>query len=125
MSFRKKYNRIGFAVIAFLAAAPVAPTEAFRYEPHGRRDPFVPLIGQQRGAMPRLRDVTSVHELNLEGIAAGSGGKRMAVMNGEMLRENEKVGEIEVKKITSNTVTVLIDGNYHIVRLPEEGGAKE
>ncbi len=98
--------------------------ESFRYEAKGRRDPFVPLIGPDKGVVAGLEDVTSIDDVNLEGIAAGAAGTRIAILNGEMLKEGAKVGVLEVKKISEKTVTLMIGGKKYNVSLPEEGGPK-
>ncbi|MCX5686866.1 MAG: hypothetical protein NTW09_05370 [Candidatus Omnitrophica bacterium] len=101
-----------------------AECESYRYEPHGRRDPFVPLIGQDKVVAAGLTDVTSVEDIKLEGIAIGSNGKRTAIMNGEIVKEEYKAGEIVIKKIDPKSVTLLINNKEFKVSLPEEGGPK-
>ena len=89
-----------------------------------KRDPFVPLIGQEKTQVTGLSDVASIEDIRLEGIAAGADGKKAVMMNGEILNENEKIGEVEVKKIETKSVTILISGKAFSLELPEEGGAK-
>lgn len=99
-----------------------ASAKVFQYEAHGRRDPFVPLIGKEKPMVVRIEDVVSTDDLRLEGIAIGAKGERIAILNGEMLKEKRKIGDLEVKKITERTVTVSIGGQDHIIKLSEEGG---
>jgi hypothetical protein len=103
---------------------PMAESQIFRYESHGKRDPFVPLIGQDKAAAAGLIDVTSVEDIKIEGIAVRADGKRTAIINGELMKENDKVGEVEVVKIDPRSVTILISGKEFKVKLPEEGGSK-
>ena len=63
-----------FAIIA--AAASFASGSAFQYDPHGKRDPFVPLIGAGKAAVTRLEDIVSIEDIRLEGIAIGGKGRR-------------------------------------------------
>ena len=91
------------------------------YDAHGRRDPFIPLIGQEKNVSARLTDVRSVYEVDLEGIAMGADGKRLAIINGEIMKVGDRVGDLEVKKIELNSVTISIDGNLHTINLTEEG----
>ncbi len=112
-----------FTVFLIKAAFCVSP-ENFRYESRGKRDPFVPLIGQDKPSIAKLEDITSIEDVNLEGIAIGAKGQRVVMINGEILKENNKVGEIEIKKIDRKAVTLLIGGKAHTIKLPEEGGLK-
>ena len=64
-----------------LAVAAGAAPDNFKYESRGKRDPFVPLVGQAQGAIGKLMDVTSADDLRLEGIALGGGGKNTAIIN--------------------------------------------
>lgn len=115
-----------FAVCVVMIAGSASYTspKASAYEPHGRRDPFVPLIGKERPTVVRIEDVMSIDDLKLEGIAIGAKGERIAILNGEMLKEKKKIGDLEVKKITKRTVTISISGQDHIIKLSEEGGTE-
>lgn len=99
--------------------------ESFKYEPHGKRDPFVPLIGQDRIVAAGLADITSVEDVRLEGIAVRSDGGKTAIINGEIVKEGFKEGELVIKKIERKHVIILIGGKEFSINLPEEGGAKE
>ncbi len=105
--------------ITLLLAIAVASTmffisrgssEVYKYESHGKRDPFVPLVGVDRPAVSRLQDVTSIGDIRLEGIASRSNGKLVAILNGEIVKEGDSFGVIKVRKITNKTVTIDVDG---------------
>ena len=104
--------------VAFTAA------EDFKYGSHGKRDPFVPLVGQDKSAATSLIDITAFEDLKLEGIALGSGGKNTAIINGEMVKAGRKIGEIDIKKITANTVDLVIGNKPYTLKLSEQGGQK-
>lgn len=97
--------------------------ENFHYYSHGKRDPFVPLVGREKPAVMKLEDITSAEEVKLEGIV-GTGDKRSAIVNGEIMEEGDKVGEIEIKKITKRAVTMTISDAEYTIPLYEEGGGK-
>ncbi len=61
-------------------------------------------------------------DVRLEGIATGQSGKRTAIINGEMVKEKFRSGEVEVKKISKDSVVLSIGGNEHTVKLSEDGG---
>lgn len=96
---------------------------AFKYESKGKRDPFVPLIGRERGKSAGLESIRSIQDVNLEGIAIGASGKNIAILNGQMVRENDKFGVLKIKKISQKSVQLSIDGDNHTLNLqePEKG----
>lgn len=98
--------------------------ESFQYESKGKRDPFVPLIGSGKAVTTGLEDIVSIDDVNLEGIAVGLRGKRIAVINGQLLKENEKIGNLKIIRITDKMVTLSINDKVYQLNLPEEGGAK-
>lgn len=117
-------------VFLFLIAASAGISflynaEAFQYESKGKRDPFVPLVGAEKPAAARLADVTSVEDMRLEGVVLGAKGGAAAIINGELIKSGDKVGDIIVKSITKTTVTLSVGGKVHELKLPEEGGQKE
>jgi hypothetical protein len=102
-----------------------SPADAFQYESKGKRDPFVPLVGMDRPAVARLEDVSSADDLKLVGLAVGSGGRKVAVLNGEAMKEGDRVGEVELKRVNKKSATIAIGGRSYEIFLPgEEGGAK-
>ncbi|MCX5680090.1 MAG: hypothetical protein NTZ95_05495 [Candidatus Omnitrophica bacterium] len=111
-------------LVLFIGLESGAGAENFEYNSHGRRDPFVPLVGSERPAVTKLADITSVEDIRLEGIVSGAGGDMGAMMNGEMMKVNDKVGDIVVKSITKAAVTLTIGGKEYQLKLPEEGGQK-
>ncbi|MDP3804074.1 MAG: hypothetical protein Q8Q87_00820 [Candidatus Omnitrophota bacterium] len=118
-------KRIFFiALIFLLVASAEGSCESYKYEPHGRRDPFVPLIGQDKAAAAGLADVTSIEEIKLEGIAINANGKRTAIMNGEIVKEGDKTGDVQILKVGHKSVTLLINDKEFKVSLPEEGGSR-
>ena len=114
---------ITLAILTILSQCALC--DGFKYESRGKRDPFVPLVGGSRPAVIKLEDVTSADDVKVEGIAIGAQGKKAAILNGEVLKENDKVGEVELKKIDRKSIVVVIGGKSYNLYLPgEEGGAK-
>lgn len=108
------------------AAVFISPVtgDDYQYDSHGKRDPFVPLISIDRPAVSRLEDVTSIMDVKLEGIASSPGGKMAAILNGEIAKEGDRFGDIEIKNITKKTVTIVMGGKNYNIDLVEEGGSK-
>jgi len=93
--------------------------EGYKYDSHGKRDPFIPLVGVDRPAVSRLEDITSIADIRLEGIATRPKGRLVAILNGEIVKEGDRFGSIEIKKITKKTVTIEIDGNSFDINFVE------
>ena len=108
---------LSFVTVVF-AVSP-GSGENFQYESHGKRDPFIPLVGIERPATSSLEDITSIGEVKLEGIASRPGGKLIAILNGEIVKEGDRFGEIQIKKITKKTVTIVMGGKNYTVDLVE------
>ncbi|MCM8761381.1 MAG: hypothetical protein NC938_01915 [Candidatus Omnitrophica bacterium] len=113
------------SIILLVMIVPLGHCENFQYESHGKRDPFVPLVGVDRPAAGRLEEITSVADIRLEGIATGAGKSMVAILNGEVVKEGDKFGDIEIKKITGRKVSILFGGKpYEMSLTEEEGGIK-
>lgn len=112
------------AAAALTGICAFAQTGLFKYESHGKRDPFVSLVGPEKTASTRLEDVLSADEIRLEGIGMGARGARNAIVNGQILKVGDRVGEIEVKDISEKSVTLTIGGKAAQIDLPEQGGFK-
>ena len=116
------------AIITFLAllgSLGFLKAEQPGYDSHGKRDPLVPLIGQEKpGGVVKFADIASVDDVKLEGIAGETTGHKTAIINGELVKEGFRSGEVQVGKITKNSVTLTISGKEFTINLPEEGGRK-
>ena len=109
--------------LAIVSAAGVfGHCEAHKYDPAGRRDPFVPLAGPDRPVASGLENIASVDDIRLEGIAISPKGKSRAILNGEMVKENDRIGNIEIKKIEKKQVIITFGGVERTLTLFEEGG---
>jgi hypothetical protein len=96
------------------------PTEsALTYDSKGKRDPFVPLIGQERVMSANLDAIVSPEDLKLEGIATVAGTKRIAIINGQMVKDNDKFGVIKIKSILRDRVELSIEGSDYTLTLQE------
>ena len=114
------------AMVFFMACAYVsyAHCDDFKYESRGKRDPFVPLVGSERPAVMKLEDIVSIEDVRLEGIAVGAKGDMVAIMNGEMVKERDKFGDVEIKSISKKIVVFLINRTEYTINLSEDGGKK-
>ena len=125
LGFRVKGLGFVFAIaLVVIATASSVNAQNAQYESRGKRDPFVSLVGPEKASSAKLEDVLSVDELKLEGIASGAKGSRSAIINGELVKKSDKVGEVEIKDISERSVTVLLSGKVYDINLPEQGGPK-
>jgi hypothetical protein len=118
------YKKIVY-IIGVIAVVALFSDAGFGYESKGKRDPFVPLIGQDKGTSSAgLEGVISAQDITLEGIAVGPSGKNIAILNGQIVKEKDKFGLLQIKKISKKTVEISIDGKIHKLSLQEEKGKK-
>ena len=116
---------IALYLIAKGLSAPYAYGEkpagvAFEYESSGKRDPFISLIWQEKAKkISGLEDITSIEDIRLEGIAMGAGGKKAAILNGRMVKDNDLFGVLRIKNISQSTVQLSIEGKDYTLELPK------
>jgi hypothetical protein len=94
-----------WVVISFLlmTSSVHAQEEKFVYGDHGRRDPMKPLVSPTITFVDYETDFR-VTDLRLEGIMSGQDGQSIAVINGQIVKTNDKVGEFVIMRITTDTV---------------------
>jgi Tfp pilus assembly protein PilP len=125
-------------------AAPVAPAEAYSYNPEGRRDPFVSLLnrgedfraGGTRGQRPEGLRGLLISEVTLRGLVKSQGGF-VAILQGPdnrtyIVRPNDRLFDGTVRTITAEGVVFLQEVNdplslvkqrevRKLLRAPQEG----
>ena len=115
-----KKSFILFWTIAFLAVSVPGHLYAFNYEAHGRRDPFVPLIGvAESGHMSGARGILTVEDVSLQGIVVGPNGQSAVVINGELMQEGQMIERLLVESIGDNVVVIKIDEEKFYLKLYE------
>jgi len=110
----------------FLLAIPFLPCLAessdtkYVYDSHGKRDPFVPLVGSDKaGSAESLEEVMSIDDVYLQGVASDSVGQKIAILNGQMIKEGQTIGRVTVKSISQNKVAILIDDREYELNIYE------
>ncbi len=88
----------------------------FVYDAKAKRDPLIPLVGERRETIA-IEDILSIEDVSLEGIAVGPKGSRVAILNGSMLKEGDRAGGMEIRKISEQTVIVFKDGREYELSL--------
>jgi hypothetical protein len=92
--------------------------EPFRYDGGGLRDPFLPLV-TEGGALVNYDRDPAVSELVLEGIVF-DGSRSLAVINGDIFQEGQKVGLYLLDRIASDRVLLSRDGETFMLQLNKE-----
>lgn len=98
-------------------AAGVFAEEAYVYDPHGRRDPFVPLLGVSARTAGSLEDIMGIEDVSFQGVAVDSAGRKVVVINGEMIVEGQTIGRLTIKKILNEEVILIIDENEYTLNI--------
>src|SRR5471030_1931764 len=92
--------------VLLLSANSVYAQEAFVYDDHGKRDPFVPLVSST-GMVVTYDEDLSVNDLVLEGIVADASGNNVAIVNGKVVKAHDQIGPYLVDVITVDHVEFL------------------
>lgn len=93
--------------------------EQFLYDAKGKRDPFIPLVTPD-GRLLKLEQEEGVAGLLLEGIIYDKNGTSCAIVNSEIVRIGDKVGEFQVLKIEEKKVIFIKEGQIIEVELKKE-----
>jgi Tfp pilus assembly protein PilP len=110
------------------AAAP-PPTPAFTYDPAGRRDPFISLVGrggtpETSGARPAGLPGMLIHEVSLKGIMKERSGFVALVQGTDRktytVRQGQRLLDGAVKSITADTVIFAQDVNDPLSTVKEK-----
>ncbi len=115
--------RIACLVVAIVYAAgfdfSLAFAEEFRYDSHGKRDPFVSpsdallVGGHQMGH----------GELRIEGVIIDPKGDSYAIVNGQIVKEGDLFEGFTLKKVEPNQVTFEKDAEKFDIVLHEDDEA--
>ncbi|MBF0217032.1 MAG: hypothetical protein HQL30_08580 [Candidatus Omnitrophica bacterium] len=110
-----------FLCLAVSASAGAASDEkAYRYNPNGKSDPFVPLVGvSERAVISGIRGILSAGDIKLQGITVNADGSRGAILNGEIMKVGDTMGRVTMILIEEGFIEVEINKKRHKVRLYE------
>lgn len=93
--------------------------EQFIYDAKGKRDPFIPLVTPD-GRLLKLEQEEGIADLSLEGIIYDKNGLSYAIVNGEVVRIGDRIGDYQVLKIDENKVIFIKEGLPQEVQLKKE-----
>ncbi|MBF0385255.1 MAG: hypothetical protein HQL27_05230 [Candidatus Omnitrophica bacterium] len=121
----RKRNNL-FLLLAGLAVACSFPGYShcegkgvFSYDEQGKRNPFWPLV-DAGGSIINYDNDFMITDMHLEGIVQGKSGINIAIINGQIVKENDIVGKYKVFKISPDSVVLTKDGNNFELKLNKE-----
>ena len=109
-----------FVLVLFFSNLVYAQ-EAFVYDDHGKRDPFVPLVSSA-GIVVTYDEDLAVNDLVLEGIVADATGNNVAIVNGKVVKIHDQIGPYLVDVIALDHVVFLKGAERFILRIKKGGG---
>ncbi len=92
--------------------------EKFVYEKRNR-DPFQSLVTED-GKLLFGSGILSLEDVYLEGIVWDPNGESVAMINGMILRQGDRIGDLQILKIESDRVVLEADGEERSLLLQEE-----
>lgn len=117
VSVRILKNSIFWACIGILFVSSVT-AEEYVYKIQGKRDPFVPLISPS-GYLLNLEPQDD-STLRLEGVMFDPKGDSVAIINGELVRVGETIGDAVLSNIEPDKVTVIKNNEKVEIELRRE-----
>ncbi len=96
-----------------------AQQEQYKYDAKGKRDHFIPLVTAD-GRLLKLEPEEGVKGLLLEGIIYDNYSLSYAIVNGEIAKIGDKIGDYQVLKIEKNKVTFIKEGEITEIELKKE-----
>jgi hypothetical protein len=103
-------------VVILLSVNTVYAQEAFVYNDHGKRDPFLPLVSSA-GMVVTYDEDLAVNDLVLEGIVADATGNNAAIVNGKPVKTHDQIGPYVVDVIAVDHVEFLKGAERFILRI--------
>ncbi len=108
--------RFLFPVLLLFFANSVYAQGVFVYDDHGKRDPFMPLVSSD-GLVVSYDEDLSVNDLVLEGIVADASGNNAAIVNGKIVKINDRIGPYVVDSIAVDHVEFLKAGERFVLKI--------
>lgn len=119
-----KMRRILFTVLTVLiiCLSVYAAPGGFVYDSKGNRDPFVPLVTKGGIYVGSWQTNDLAEEITLGGIIYDPAGGSMAIINGTIVKEGDRLLNLKVLKIEKNRIIFLKGDKELIIKLNEDRG---
>jgi len=96
-------------LIVMIAAYVIAEEDALIYDSGKKKNPFIPYVTND-GQLINIQEDSGDIKLNLEGIFYDDKGQSMVIINGEILKKNDTLGNIKIVDIKKDSVVYAKDG---------------
>ena len=93
---------------------------SFVYDEHGKRDPFLKLVSPSGTIINYDNRDLMVSDMILEGIMAGRNGNNIAVINGMIVENGDKIGLFVITEIGLDTVVFKKGDKDYTIKLKKE-----
>ncbi|MDP8230993.1 MAG: hypothetical protein P9L93_07865 [Candidatus Gorgyraea atricola] len=103
-----------YIIFCFIAILLIS---GFKYDIKAKRDPFIPLISKDGMYVSDAYGITSIKDIRLEGIVWDEANGSIAIINGEIAEEGQKIGIVKVLKIEKGAVVFEVEGDEVRVEL--------
>lgn len=101
------------------AKAQEIPKKDFVYDSRGKRDPLWPLVSST-GNIINYETEFQVSDLKLEGIILGAGGDNLAIINGQIVKRQDRLGPFLIVDVGADTVVLSRDQETFELKLKKE-----
>ncbi len=106
-------------VCSFRLLLSFAETEGPAYQSAGKRDPFIPYVTNDGQLINMGGSDKKEFALNLEGIIYEDGGESLVIINGEILKQNDTIGDIKIIEIRKESIVYMKNGELFVVKREE------
>jgi hypothetical protein len=94
--------------------------EQFVYDDRGKRNPFIPLVTPDGMILNLDKTEEKKQDLAIEGIIYDRYGLSYALVNGEVVKVGDTIGEYQVLKVEKDRVIFIKEGEPLVVKFKEE-----
>lgn len=116
-------NILVFLFSISVVAGARASMRDFTYQAKGNRDPFISLVTKDGRILPGARTVSDTDNVELEGIIWDPNGKSVAIINGKLVKEKQRIMNMQVLKIKKASVILQKGGKVMVLNLKKGGGS--
>ena len=112
--------KVAVVLTSMVFVFSTAGTITFAYDDHGRHDPFLPLVSSAGDLISYDADLTA-NDMVLEGIVADPRGDNLAIINGKIVKQGDKVGPFIVAAVHVDRVELTKGQEQFLVKLKKGG----
>ncbi|MFH1128897.1 MAG: hypothetical protein V1699_05775 [Candidatus Omnitrophota bacterium] len=89
----------------------------FKYDPKGKRNPFIPLVTRDGKLLKLDTSEEGNKGFTLEGIIYDKNGVSYAIFNGSVVKTGDTVGDFQILKIMNNKIVIIKEGQASEIEL--------